>query len=69
MTDEKPQYRHFKTICISIYVEDLKRLDAKVSVLKAKGLRTANRSALIRYALERVNPDDVLLDTMRKERR
>ncbi len=54
---EKPL--HYKIICISMYIEDLKRLDAMVDMLKARGLTKANRSALLRYALGEVNLDSV----------
>lgn len=54
---DKPQ--HYKVICISIYTEDLKRLDGMVDALKSRGLTKANRSALIRYALDAVNLDHV----------
>lgn len=54
---EKPQ--HYKVICISMYTEDLKRLDSMVDALKSRGLTKANRSALIRYALGAVNLDHV----------
>jgi hypothetical protein len=55
--DDKPT--HYKVICISMYTEDLKRLDDMVDTLKARGLTKANRSALIRYALGEVNLDNV----------
>ncbi len=55
--DEKPT--HYKVICISMYTEDLKRLDGMVDSLKARGLTKANRSALIRYALSEVDLDHV----------
>ena len=50
---------HYKVICISMYTEDLERLDGMVDQLKARGLTKANRSALIRYALGAVKLDDV----------
>jgi hypothetical protein len=50
---------HYKVICISMYTEDLERLDAMVDALKARGLTKANRSALIRYALGAVKLEDV----------
>lgn len=50
---------HYKVICISMYTDDLKRLDAMVDSLKARGLTKANRSALIRYALSNVDVDSV----------
>jgi hypothetical protein len=50
---------HYKVICISMYTDDLERLDEMVETLKARGLTKANRSALIRYALSNVKLDDV----------
>jgi hypothetical protein len=55
--DEKPT--HYKVICISMYTDDLKRLDTMVDTLKARGLTKANRSALIRYALGAIDLDSV----------
>lgn len=43
---------HYQVICISLYREDLERLDAKVAELKRSGHRKMSRSALIRYALD-----------------
>ena len=50
---------HYKVICISMYTDDLERLDDMVANLKSRGLTKANRSALIRYALNAVNLDEV----------
>jgi hypothetical protein len=50
---------HYKVICISLYNEDLSRLDAMVDTLKARGMTKANRSALIRYALGEVDLESV----------
>jgi hypothetical protein len=50
---------HYKVICISMYTKDLERLDALVADLKSRGLTKANRSALIRAALEQVDLDRV----------
>ena len=50
---EKPA--HYKVICISLYNEDLQRLDSMVDELKERGFTKANRSALIRFALEQVD--------------
>jgi hypothetical protein len=55
----KDRPTHYKVICISMYTEDLDRLDEMVQNLKARGLTKANRSALIRYALNAVNLDEV----------
>lgn len=54
-----PKPAHYKVICISMYTRDLDQLDAMVEKLKARGLTKANRSALIRYALARVDLDSV----------
>ncbi len=54
---EKPA--HYKVICISMYNKDLGRLDSLVDELKARGLTKANRSALIRVALEQLDLDKV----------
>src|SRR6188768_1495932 len=56
-TQEKPT--HYKVICISMYTDDLKRLDTMVDSLKARGLTKANRSALIRYALSNIDLENV----------
>ncbi len=48
---------HYEVICISMYNEDLARLDAKVAELKRAGHRKMNRSALIRFALDQVDVD------------
>lgn len=50
---------HYKVICISMYTDDLERLDEMVQTLKTRGLTKANRSALIRYALGSVKLDEV----------
>jgi hypothetical protein len=54
-----PKPAHYKVICISLYTKDLERLDALVDELKARGLTKANRSALIRAALDQVQLDKV----------
>lgn len=48
---------HYEVICISLYNEDLERLDAKVKLLKDSGHRKMSRSALIRYALDTCDLD------------
>jgi len=50
---------HYKVICISLYTKDLDRLDALVEELKARGMTKANRSALIRVALDQIDLDKV----------
>jgi hypothetical protein len=54
---EKPA--HYKVICISLYTKDLERLDELVDELKARGITKANRSALIRVALDQLDLDKV----------
>lgn len=54
---KRPSQRpdHYDVICISLYREDLERLDAKVRELKRLGHRKMSRSALIRFALDSVD--------------
>lgn len=51
--EDKPL--HYKVICISMYNQDLERLDGMVDELKKRGFTKANRSALIRFALEQAD--------------
>jgi hypothetical protein len=55
----EPKPAHYKVICISLYNADLQRLDGLVDELKARGLTKANRSALIRVALDQLDLDKV----------
>jgi len=57
VTKAKPT--HYKVICISMYTKDLDQLDELVEKLKARGMTKANRSALIRVALEQLDLDKV----------
>jgi hypothetical protein len=50
-----PKPDHYEVICISMYKEDLGRLDEKVTELKEAGHRKMSRSALIRFALDQVD--------------
>jgi hypothetical protein len=54
-----PKPVHYKVICISLYTRDLDRLDGLVDELKARGITKANRSALIRVALDQLDLDKV----------
>ena len=49
---EKPRPTHYKVVCISLYTEDIARLEALVRDLKARGHTKANKSAVIRFALD-----------------
>jgi hypothetical protein len=60
----KPLPKPYKIVCISLYVEDIARLEALVAALKARGNTSASRSGVIRYALEHVD-----VSTMPKRRR
>lgn len=55
----KPKPDHYEIICISMYKDDLGRLDQKVADLKSRGHRRMTRSALIRWALEQLDLDSV----------
>ena len=56
---EKAKPTHYKVICISMYTKDLEHLDDLVEQLKSRGVTKANRSALIRVALEQLDLDKV----------
>lgn len=58
-TPKKAKADHYEILCISMYVEDLQRLDEKVAALKQGGHRRMTRSALIRLALDKLALDDV----------
>lgn len=57
--DRAAKPTHYKVICISMYTKDLARLDELVDELKSRGITKANRSALIRVALEQLDLDKV----------
>ena len=46
---------HYKIVSISLYNEDIARIDTLVTQLKDNGFSKANRSALIRYAIDTVD--------------
>ena len=50
---EKPT--HYKVVCISLYNEDIERLETLVAELKRRGHTKANKSQLIRAALAQVD--------------
>jgi hypothetical protein len=56
-SDDRPA--HYKVICISMYNDDLHKLDEMVRELKRRGFTKANRSALIRHALSVLDIDHV----------
>jgi len=54
---EKQKPTHYKVISISLYTEDLERLEAMVAELKRRGHTKASKSSLIRFALDQVDLD------------
>ena len=57
--EPRPRPEHYKVICISLYNEDLARLDELVRELKKRGFTKANRSAVLRAAVEQFDPERV----------
>lgn len=57
----RPRPTHYKALCISMYTRDLEALDRKVAELKKRGWTKANRSLLIRLALERLDIDTLVV--------
>lgn len=57
--EARPRPEHYKVICISFYIEDLARLDDLVRELKRRGFTKANRSAVLRAAVEQFDPSRV----------
>ena len=55
----KPKPTHYKVVCISLYTRDIANLEAKVAELKRRGHTKANKSQLIRYALNQLDIDNV----------
>lgn len=55
----RPKPTHYKIVCISLYVEDIERLQALVAELKRRGHTKANKSQLIRAALDQVDLDRI----------
>jgi hypothetical protein len=53
----KPKPLHYKVVSISLYQEDIARLEALVAELKRRGHTKANKSQLIRFALDTVDID------------
>jgi hypothetical protein len=51
----KPRPTHYKIVCISLYTEDIARLEALVGELKRRGHTKANKSQVIRAALDQID--------------
>lgn len=56
---KKPRPTHYKVVCISLYNEDIERLDRLVQELKRRGHSKANKSQVIREALLQIDLDKV----------
>ena len=56
---ERAKPKHYKVISISMYNEDIERLEQLVRELKSQGHYKANKSQVIREALARLDPNDV----------
>ena len=56
---QKPKPTHYKIVCISLYTDDIDRLKKLVAELKRRGHTKANKSQLIRAALDQVDLDKV----------
>lgn len=54
---KKPKPTHYKVVCISLYTKDIENLEAKVAELKRRGHTKANKSQLIRFALNQLDID------------
>lgn len=57
--NKKPRPTHYKVVCISLYNEDIERLDRLVQELKRRGHSKANKSQVIREALLQIDLDKV----------
>lgn len=54
-----PKPQHYKIVSISLYNEDIERLERMVAELKRRGHYKANKSQLIRHALAQLDLDAV----------
>lgn len=55
----KPRPTHYKVVCISLYNEDIERLEGLVAELKRRGHSKANKSQVIREALLQIDLNKV----------
>ena len=59
----KPPTKPHKVVCVSMYLDDIKRAEQMIAGLKRDGFTKMNRSRLIRLALEqfdasKLSPED-----------
>ena len=57
--ERPPKPQHYKIISISLYTEDIERLENIVQELKRRGHHKANKSQVIRQALALLDLDEV----------
>lgn len=50
-----PRPTHYKVVSISLYNEDIERIDSIVAELRKRGHTKANRSSVIRFAIDTVD--------------
>ncbi len=50
---------HYRVVSVSLYLDDIERIDTLVKELKRRGFTKMNRSALIRFAIDTVNIDNL----------
>jgi hypothetical protein len=55
----QPRPSHYKVISISLYTEDIERLQTLVDELKARGHTRASKSQIIREALRQLDLDAI----------
>jgi hypothetical protein len=53
----KSKPTHYKVVCISLYTKDIEYLNTTVKELKRRGYTKANKSQLIRMALDQLDID------------
>ena len=56
---KKAKPTHYKIVCISLYNEDIERLEQLVKELKRRGHTKANKSQVIRAALDQIDLDKI----------
>ena len=54
---EKPT--HYKVVSVSLYLDDIERLNTLVEAMKARGFTRMNRSLMIREALRQIDLDQI----------
>jgi len=52
--------RHYKLVCISLYNRDIARLEEIVRTLREMGYSKANKSQVIRFALNKVRMESLV---------